>query len=262
MSEELLATIQQAHRELFERLLDVTADLRDDDWARPTGCPGWDVHDQLAHCVGLEQRLLGAPAPEVAVPELPHITDELSHTMELDVQARRGIPGEELRAEASEAFAARLRALDELDPAMLREPFEGVGGMRGKGSTMLRIRVFDLCAHEQDIRRALGRELDPDGAHGDLVSQQILRGLAQLWPQRLTGPGAVEVEITGPQPAAARIDLDAGDGQQRVTRLRGTLGELMALACGRTDAPDTVHLQVDGDDALAREAVAAAGMTP
>ena len=262
MSDELLITIQQAHQELFDRLLDATTDLDDEGWATPTGCPGWDVHDQLAHCVGLEQRLLGAPAPQVAVPELPHITDDLSHTMELDVQARRGVPGEELRAEARQSFAARLRALSELDPAQLSEHVEGFAGMSGKASTMLRIRVFDLCAHEQDIRRALERELDPDGAHGDLVSQQILRGLAQLWPQRLTGPGAVEVEITGPQQAATRIDLDGGGGQQRVTRLRGTLGELMALACGRSDAPDVVHLQVDGDDELAREAVAAAGMTP
>jgi hypothetical protein len=127
---------------------------------------------------------------------------------------------------------------------------------------MLRLRVFDLCGHEQDIRRALGRGRDPDGAHGDLVAQQILRGFARLWPQRLTGPGAVEVEITGPQPAAARIDLAGGSGQQRVARLRGTLGELTALACGRTDAPGVAHLQVDGDEQLAREAVAAAGMTP
>lgn len=262
MSKELLATIQQAHQELFDRLLEATADLDDEDWATPTGCPGWDVHDQLAHCVGLEQRLLGAPAPEVTVPELPHITDELSHTMELDVQARRGVPGRQLRAEAREAFAARLGALSELDPASLSEPVEGVAGMSGKGSTMLRIRVFDLCAHEQDVRRALGRDREPDGAHGDLVAQQILRGLSQLWPQRLAGPGAVEVEITGPQAAAARVELGAGSGPDRVTRLRGTLGELMALACGRSDAPDAVHLRVDGDDHLAREAVAAAGMTP
>jgi uncharacterized protein (TIGR03083 family) len=262
MSQELLVTIQEAHRELFERLLDATSDLDGQGWATPTGCPGWDVHDQLAHCVGLEQRLLGAPEPEVIVPELPHITDELSHTMEIDVQARRGVPGEQLRAEASEAFAARLRVLGELDPAVLGEPFEGPGGMRGKGSTMLRIRVFDLSAHEQDIRRALGRDLEPDGAHGDLVSQQILRGLTQVWPQRLTGPGAVEVEITGAQPATIRVDLDGGSGPQRVTRLRGTLAELMALACGRTDAPDAAQLQVDGDDDLAREAVAAAAMTP
>lgn len=262
MSQELLATIHQAHRELFDRLLEATAGLDADGWATPTGCPGWDVHDQLAHCVGLERRLLGDPVPEVAVPELPHLTGEVSRAMELDVEARRGVPGQQLREEARDAFARRLRALSELEPEALAQPLEGPGGMSGKGSTMLRIRVFDLSAHEQDIRRALGRHLDPDGAHGELVGQQILRGVTRLWPERLQGPGAVEVEVTGPQPHASRIELAEGPGPERVARLRGTLGELMAVACGRSDAPDAAHLQADGDAGLAAEAVAAAAMTP
>ena len=262
MSQQLLATIHQAHQELFDRLVEATADLDDGAWATPTGCPDWDVHDQLAHCVGLERRLLGDPVPQVTVPELPHITGELSQTMERDVEARRGVPGEQLREEAREAFGRRLRALSELGPGALAEPFEGPGGMSGRGSTMLRIRVFDLCAHEQDIRRALGRNLDPDGAHGELVQQQILRGLAQLWPQRLAGPGAVEVELSGPQPAATRVELADGSGSARVARLRGTLGELMAVACGRSDAPGVADLHVDGDADLAAEALATAAMTP
>lgn len=262
MSEELLATIQAAHRELFDRLLAATEDLGEDDWATPTGCPGWDVHDQLAHCVGLERRLLGDPAPEVAVPELPHVTDDFSRAVEADVEARRGVPGEQLREEAREAFARRLRMLADLDPAALAEQLEGPGGMRGKGSTMLRIRVFDLSAHEQDIRRALGRRLEPDDAHGELVGQQILRGLTQLWPQRLAGPGALEVEISGPQPAATRVELADGPGTARVARLRASLAELVALACGRSDAPGVEELHADGDAALAAEAIATAAMTP
>ena len=262
MSEEMLATIHQAHRELFDRLLAATDGLDQVAWATPTGCPGWDVHDQLAHCVGLERRLLGDPGPEVAVPELPHLSDEMSRAMEVDVEARRGVPGDQLREEARETFARRLRALSELDPEALAQPFEGPAGLQGKGSTMLRLRVFDLCAHEQDIRRALDRWLDPDGAHGQLVGQQILRGWTQLWPQRLAGPGAVEVEISGPQPAATRIELTDGPGRERVTRLRGSLGELMAVGCGRSDAPDVSRLHVDGDAELAAEAVRAAAMTP
>jgi uncharacterized protein (TIGR03083 family) len=30
------------------------ASLPDDDWARPTACPGWDVHAVAAHLLGVE----------------------------------------------------------------------------------------------------------------------------------------------------------------------------------------------------------------
>jgi uncharacterized protein (TIGR03083 family) len=262
VSEEMLATIHQAHRELFDRLLAVTEGLSDDDWATATGCPGWDVRDQLAHCVGLERRLLGDPGPEVAVPELPHLTDEMSRAMEVDVEARRQTPGQQLRDEAMETFSRRLRDLADLQPEELDQRFVGPAGMEGKGSTMLRLRVFDLCAHEQDIRRALARGLEPEGAHGQLVGQQVLRGWSRLWPERLAGPGAVEVEVTGPQPTAVRVELDEGDGPQRVARLRGSWSQLLPVACGRTDAPDVTQLLVDGDPALAAEAVRAGAMTP
>jgi uncharacterized protein (TIGR03083 family) len=266
MSADLLATLVTAHREVFDLLMAATEDLDAEAWSSSTGCPGWDVHDQLAHCVGLERRLLGDPPPEVEVPTLPHVDDDFSRVIEQDVQGRRRTSGERLREEALETFSRRLSALSSLDPSVLEEPIAGPGPMRGKGSTMLRIRVFDLCAHEQDIRRALGREREPDGACGQLVSVQVMRGLARVLPERLAGPGTVEVEMVGPHAATVAVELGdgtpEGGGSALLTRLRGTLGELLALSCGRSDAPGVDRLHVDGDRGLAEEAVRHAGMTP
>lgn len=262
MSQDLLATLVAAHRELFELLLAATEGLREEDWQRPTGCPGWDVADQLAHVVGVERRMLGDPPPEVDMPALMHVDDDFSREVEQDVQARRGVPGEHLRDEARQTFSRRLASLSALEPAALDQPMAGLGSMAGKGSRMLRLRVFDLCAHEQDIRRALGREREPDGACGQLVATQVLRGLARLLPERIPGPGTVEVEATGEHAATMEIELDGAEGPAPLTRLRGTLGELVALACGRSDAPGVDALHVDGDRGLAERAVASAAMTP
>jgi uncharacterized protein (TIGR03083 family) len=265
MSADLLATLVAAHREVFDLLLDATDDLDASGWATRTGCPGWDVKDQLAHCVGLERRMLGDPPMEVEVPTLDHVDDDFSRLMEQDVQARRSVAGEDLRDEARETFSRRLAVLSALDPGVLAEPLAGPGPMSGKGSTMLRIRVFDLCAHEQDIRRALGREREPDGACGELVAAQVMRGLARMLPERLEGPGTVEIEMVGEYAATSSVDLGPGatpDATVRLTRLRGTLGQLLALSCGRSDAPGAEQLYADGDRGLAEEAVRHAAMTP
>lgn len=265
MSADLLATLVAAHREVFDCLLDATDGLDEAAWATGTGCPGWDVKDQLAHCVGLERRLLGDAPAEADVPTLDHLGDDFSRLVEQDVQARRSVPGEAVREEAREAFSRRLAVLSSLDPAALAEPLAGPGPRSGKGSTVLRIRVFDLCAHEQDIRRALGREREPDGACGELVSVQVMRGLARFLPERLTGPGTVEVEMLGAHAGTTAVDLGPGgtpDAAVRLTRLRGTLGELLALTCGRSDAPGVEQLHADGDRGLAEAAVRHAAMTP
>jgi uncharacterized protein (TIGR03083 family) len=47
--------------------------LSEDDWARPTGCPGWSVQDNLAHLVDYEARALGRPGPG-------HTPTDVSHT--------------------------------------------------------------------------------------------------------------------------------------------------------------------------------------
>ena len=263
MSESLLAQLVRAHEDVFDGLLAVTADLDEAAWATPTGCPGWDVHDQLAHAIGVERHMLGDTPQLIELPELDHVDDEMSRQIEMAVHARRGVPGADLRAEARETFDRRLAALRALDPGLLDEPMDGPGGMRLKGSQMLRTRVFDLVSHEQDIRRALGRDADLDGPGGEISREQVLRAWAKLLPGRIEGDGVLEVEVTGPLATSRRIPLGADDdGTEPRAVLRGSAAQLLALGCGRSDAPGPADLGIEGDTELVRAVVAHASVTP
>ena len=264
MSEELHAQLVSAHEAVFDGLLEATANLDEPGWAAGTGCPGWDVHDQLAHAIGIERHMLGDTPRLVEVPDLDHVVDEFSRVVEIDVHARRGVDGEALRDEARETFGRRLEMLRALRLEALAEEMAGPGGMRMKGSQMLRTRVFDLVSHEQDIRRALGRPAPLAGPAGQIAQEQVLRAWAKVLPARLPDDGVVVIDVLGSLPTTRAVALDGTDAGQSAPRvtLRGTGAQLLALACGRSDAPDLEDLEVEGDRDLARAVVAQATITP
>ncbi|MGB7236501.1 MAG: maleylpyruvate isomerase N-terminal domain-containing protein, partial [Rhodococcus sp. (in: high G+C Gram-positive bacteria)] len=66
--------------------------LTEADGDRPSDCPGWTVKDNLAHMVGLEQVLAGAPDPAIDLPNLAHVRSDIGRYMEGHVQIRRGLP--------------------------------------------------------------------------------------------------------------------------------------------------------------------------
>jgi uncharacterized protein (TIGR03083 family) len=264
VSDQLHAQLVAAYEAVFEGLLEATAELDDERWATPTGCPGWDVHDQLAHTIGVERFMLGDTPRLVEVPDLEHLDSEFSRLVEIAVHARRGVDGEALRREARETFDRRLEMLRSLRPERLAEEMDGPGGMRMKGSQMLRTRIFDLLSHEQDIRRALGRAAPLAGPAGEIAQEQVLRAWAKILPGRLDEGGVVEVEALGPLATTRRFALDGTDpeGVAPRTVLRGSGAQLLALGCGRTDAPGLADLEVEGDLDLARAVVAHAAITP
>lgn len=49
-----------------KELVALLGELGDEEWERPTRCPGWTVKELAAHCEGMMQRLVGANAEEVA----------------------------------------------------------------------------------------------------------------------------------------------------------------------------------------------------
>lgn len=261
-----LAHLVAAHEAVFDGLLAATADLDEAGWATATGCPGWDVHDQLAHCVGLERRMLGDDEvdPHVVVADAPHLTDGIKRHLERDVAARRGWPADQLVAEARETFARRRAALAALTPPELGERIVGPMGPM-KQSSALRMRVFDLANHERDVRGALGQLGGWSGPHVELSVEQALRGWAARWPQ--DADGLVRLEVAGA--AAAEIDLDRGelrrpDGDEGAApaTVRLSAAQALALAGGRADAPTVDDLEVVGDRELVATLLLHAGMTP
>ena len=91
--------------------LSLARDLTESDADLPTDCPGWTVRDVLAHMVGLEQVLQGAPQPAVELPELDHVVNEFDEYMEQHVHIRRQLP---LSAIADELAGLRSRRIPTL----------------------------------------------------------------------------------------------------------------------------------------------------
>lgn len=263
-----LADLVAAYRAALEGLLAATDGLDEAAWGAATGCPGWDVRDQLAHSVGLERRLLGDPDldPDVEVPDLPHLTGDVGRFLERDVEARRTVPTDELRAEARDAFDRRLAELERLEPDQLEvETISPVGPMRT--SAALRVRVFDLACHERDVRAAVDRLDGLVGPHVELGVEQALRAWARAAPARVEGGTSIAFEVEGHAPAvldlsAGELHRDAAAATTAHATVRLTPAQLLAAAGGRDDAPEADELTIDGDEGLVRRFLAVAGVTP
>jgi uncharacterized protein (TIGR03083 family) len=264
MTTQDLQQLVAAHAAVYDGLLAATADLDDAGWATPTGCPGWDVHDQLAHCIGTERLMLGHPPAEVDVPERPYLRSDFARLVERDVEARRAVTAEFLREEAEVTFVRRRAWLDRLQAdALDGEMTTPLGPMPGRRG--LRLRLFDLTCHEEDVRRAVSLPAAA-GPHVEVAVGTALRLLAAQLPKRLGGAtGVVGVRVDGHE----GVGLDLGDGRFLTALadapdvvLRCSSREVLALVGGRADAPAADGLDIEGDTDLGARVVAAAAVTP
>jgi uncharacterized protein (TIGR03083 family) len=238
----------------------------------PTGCPGWTVRDHVAHIVDLESILIGRPRPEHTVPDgLPYIRNGPGQFMEIGVDARRAKSLEELLAEYREVTAERLSRLAGLEDAQLDTM--GPGFFReSRVRSFLAIRVFDLWAHEQDVRRALDRPGGLDGIPAAHSRERMLMGAGNEIQERLTPPaGTVLVfDVTGPGGAVRSITFDGERGMSgaiipddATSTLRMDLPTLTVLACGRSDDPGArSRVVVEGDQNLASLVLEDIAVTP
>ena len=101
----------QAFAQSAQAVLDLARTASNDDLLEPTECPGWTVHDQISHVVGVEARLAGRKDPRVEMPHYEHIRNDLGRRVEYAVQVRRGRTGAELVAELEDVLAQRLSML-------------------------------------------------------------------------------------------------------------------------------------------------------
>jgi uncharacterized protein (TIGR03083 family) len=251
--------------ELWGTLDELCSSLTDEDWARPTGCPGWTVQDQVAHLVDYESRAVGRPAPEHVAAEGTHVRNELGRGNEIGVDYRRSWPPSRVLDEFREVTAARLEQLRGLtDDDLKREVMTPAGP--GTVADMLTLRVMDTWSHEQDIRRAVGR---PGGENGPAVDEAVTywsRFLPFVVGKRAGAPDGVNVLfVIGDH----RFGVEVVDGRARATATlpdAPTVSVTMpaptfaALVGGRADAPDNVELT--GDAALGRKIVDGLGFLP
>lgn len=223
MSPDLAAPLRlhdlvEAFAGTAQAIVDLAHSCSDDDLARPTDCPGWSVHDQISHVVGVEAWLAGHRDPRVEIPPYEHIRNSLGKKVEYAVEVRRGRTGAEVLAELESVLAQRLSTL--ADPALTdTSVIDGPFGP-DQAATVVLLRTFDVWIHEQDIRCALGRPGNLDSPAAAVCVSSIMRQLPKLIARAAAiEPGTtVVIDVTGPGSVTARqgvrVELDE-QGQAR-----------------------------------------------
>ncbi|TQS43677.1 maleylpyruvate isomerase family mycothiol-dependent enzyme [Cryptosporangium phraense] len=188
------------------RLADLLDDLSPTEWASPSLCAGWTVHDVAAHLT-LQDLGLGAVIATVA----------------------RG--GGNLDRATSAAARRRAAALGpERIPDVIR-----AGSRRPNfGVTPLET-LIDLLVHTQDIALALGR------SHAMPV-QAAATAATRVWTTRWPPPFPAVRALRGLRLRATDVDWSVGDGPL----VEGPIAALLLLSTGRPSAiAQLPHADVD-----------------
>lgn len=250
--------------------LTLAADLDDADWDQPTDLPGWRARDVLAHLAHLESVTVGAEHSSVDIGEALHVRNDMGRFCEEGVVARRDrSPAalvEELRTVTTQRYA-ELQAAPPTDPAA---PAPGAFGAIGWDSeTFFGNRPLDVWMHDQDVRRAVGREGGLDGLPAAYVTQKLLRSLPFVVGKRVRPPAGTSVVVAvGALPPVGVLVAD--DGRARtapVEELDATATittdlEAFNLAAGGRREADPGRWRLEGDTGLAERVVAALAVTP
>ena len=263
-----------------QSVIDLGFGCREEDFDRPTHCPGWSVKDQISHVVGVEKSFAGIRAEPVVVPDYPHLRHDAGRDVEREVEARRGRTGRAVVAELADFHPERIASLRE-SPADLDTVIGGALGPETTFGHLLRMRVMDTWVHEQDIRNALDRPGDLDTPAAAVFTEAALRALPRIISRVAgIGPGhAVVIDVTGPVVAreGARVitgederpygealfsghHRPEGEEQLDVTSIHLTTDALTRRAAGRRST-DEIHYSVTGDEQIARRVLDALVVT-
>ncbi|MEV7783935.1 maleylpyruvate isomerase family mycothiol-dependent enzyme [Streptomyces sp. NPDC088106] len=248
----------------IEAISELVQPLPEADWNRRTPCPGWSVRDVVSHVIGLDSEMYGDPRPIHTLPrDLYHVTNDHQRYMEMQVDVRRHHTAPEMTSELELSIIRRNRQLRN----ETRLPDTKVRGPLGTELTLeesMRRHAFDVWAHEQDLRTALGRpgNLDSPGAH--IARDVLLAELPRVVAEQAQAPrsSAVVIDVHGPVEFLRTIRVDIqGRGTLETAPALGPAATLtldwetyLRLACGRTTpeaAADRVKTEGDLDLAAA-----------
>jgi uncharacterized protein (TIGR03083 family) len=242
-------------------LAEVCHDLSGTEWSLPTGCPGWDVKDQLSHLIGIERSLLGQPVPEWDGPLGDHVKNDFAAINERWVAVRRAEPGPAVWAEFVEVTRTRLDALaarSEEDWAVVG--FSPVGNV--PYAEFMEVRAFDSWVHEQDVRLALDRPGGSGTAASAISLDRVQGAMPFVVGKRAACPDGTVVRfaISGPDGDARSFTVAVEGGRAKAvgaavtptTTLSLSSIDFVRLGCGRATAAQVASeggIAVEGDEA-------------
>jgi uncharacterized protein (TIGR03083 family) len=264
------AEYRNAYRHEIESIEQLVAPLDESELRRETGCPGWTVHDIVAHVSALESIFIERELPAHQAPDASHVRNSFGAFMENGVDYRRSWSKDRLLEEYREVTAERLRRLDSIRDEDLESEVKGLFST-GKLRNVLAIRIFDLWTHEQDIRRAIGRPGGFEGPAAQNSRDRMMRGFAQRLLERGVAPDGTSLVVEFGDPLEVRRGIVFADGRSRVVddvetpslTLRADCTTWTVLACGRADLPDaTSRVSVEGDADLGRTLLTDLAITP
>jgi len=200
--------------EVWASLNGVCEQLDGGEWDRPTDCPGWSVKDNLSHLVGIEHMLLGDPAPPRLAEVPAHVANEFGEVNEAWVDARRSVPGPEVLAEFAETTGRRIEALSAMSP----DEWDAVGWSpvgEVPYRQFMETRVLDTWAHEQDIRRAVGRPGGRTGPGEAAALDRCERTMPYVVGKRVAPPDGSSVVFTVTGALGRQIVVTMDEGRAR-----------------------------------------------
>ena len=193
------------------------------EWAKPTNVQGATVHDLVVHLVGVERYMLGQLGRRPSA-DAPRREDHFSVTSGLAADLVAADSARLARMWWLEVMAL-IGVIGELGPEHQVAYHHLAGGVRG----LAVVRTFELWTHDDDIRRATGRPLNPlDEPRLALMSSSLLNVLA----------GGMALSGTMQTGRTARITV-TGAGTQTYD---------VALALGETAGTPDITITVDALD--------------
>jgi len=251
-------------------VLTLARSLDADEWTLPTDLHAWNVFDNVAHVVAVEDELAGRPVPSSITDwsEFPHVETPYQQYTEVGVNSRRGKAPQELLDELEGLIPERERQLVST-PAEPTAEMRGPAGMVGPVMRVMGTRTLDIWSHEQDVRRATGRPTRMIGPAASASQQRMVQALPQVLAMQSEAPAGTTVrwQIQGHEPAEVVVGVDDdGKGVELDTRdaqavLSLDREALQILFCGRRE-PVTLLIDIDGDREIAELAISAFPVTP
>jgi uncharacterized protein (TIGR03083 family) len=231
-------------------------------WELPTDCPGWTVKDHLSHLIGVERLLLGDPAPPPLDVVPGHVVNAFGELNEAWVDARRPVPGGEVLAEFVEVTNRRLGALRTMPGPQFDEiGWSPVGEVPYR--EFIETRILDSWAHEQDIRRSLGRPGGRNGVGEALTLDRCARSMPFVVGKRVAPPDGTTVlfSVVGVLGRKVVVRMDGGrassvgvdTGEEPSVTLTMDQDAFWRLGFGRVEPSRvlaTGQVQIEGEVAI------------